>query len=267
MAKTEPGHYLQTEQGRVFYQVHGPQGAPGVVLTHGVAMDHRTFAPQVEVLKDDFRVVTWDMPFHGRSDPLDKSRAFSATSAELLAKLLDSLGIEKAVFVGLSLGSYITRLMSIHHPERVRAEVHVSGSSMHTTYPKFLRAMIPLIKITFKLLPESMMARMFASNKALKDETVAYLVEAVQQTGKDGLTHLMCEMIRDMTVPLPEPAEMPRLIVYGDHEKPFVIKASIAWHERVPGSELVEVQDAHHIVNQDNPQAFNAALLAFLQQL
>ena len=267
MTKTQPGHYLQTELGNVFYQVHGPEGAPAVVLTHGVAMDHCTFAPQVEALKDDFRVVTWDMPFHGRSDSLDKSRSFSAASTDLLAKILDVLGIEEAVLVGLSLGSYITRLMSIHDPERVRAEVHVSSSSMHATYPKFIRAMIPLIKFVFKLLPESMMARMFASNKALKDETVAYLVEAVQQTGKDSLTHLMCEMIRDMTVPLPEPTEMPRLIVYGDHEKPFVIKASIAWHERVPGCKLVEVEDAHHIVNQDNPQAFNATLLAFLQQL
>lgn len=267
MAKTKLGQYLETELGRVFYQVHGPEDAPAVVFTHGVAMDHRTFAPQVEALKDDYRVVTWDMPYHGRSDSLDKSRSFSATSTDLLAKLLDSLGIEQAAFVGLSLGSYITRLMSIHYPERVGAEVHVSGSSMQLTYPKFLRFVIPVIKFVFKLLPESIMARTFASNKALKEETVAYLVEAVEQTGKDGLTHLMCEMIRDMTVPLPEPAEKPRLIVYGDHEKPFVIKASIAWHERVPGSELVEVQNAHHIVNQDNPEAFNVALLAFLKKL
>jgi len=267
MTENNTGHYLETELGRVFYQVHGPEDAPAVVLTHGVAMDHRTFAPQVEALKDDYRVVTWDMPFHDRSDALDKSLSFSAVSTDLLEKIITSLGIDEAIFVGLSLGSFITSKMTLQFPERVRAEVHVSGSAMQSTYPKLLRAFIPFISFILRLLPEGMMADTFSRNKALKEDTVAYLAEAVTQTGKDSLIHLMCEMMRDMTDGLPEPPEMPRLIVYGDHEKPFVIKASKAWHERLPGSELVEIKNAHHIVNQDNPQAFNQALQAFLKQL
>jgi|GEM_PF-4330865 len=74
-------------------------------------------------------------------------------------------------------------------------------------------------------------------------------------------------MVRDMVAGLPGHSAHPALIVYGDHELRFIRKMAKAWHYKHPHSQLVEVRDAHHILNQDNPAAFNAALLEFLQEI
>jgi pimeloyl-ACP methyl ester carboxylesterase len=50
---------------------------------------------------------TGDMPYHGRSDAIEKRLRFSKVSADLLIELRDILNIDQAVFAGLSLGSFL----------------------------------------------------------------------------------------------------------------------------------------------------------------
>ena len=83
--------HLTTDTGSVYYKVSGPRQAPAVLFSHGVAMDHRTFAEQVNALQDRYRVIVWDMPYHGRSSSLDKNLRFSTTAADLLFAILDEL--------------------------------------------------------------------------------------------------------------------------------------------------------------------------------
>jgi len=61
---------IKRDETRIYYEVHGPVDGPAVLCTHGVAMDHRTFDQQVSALADRYRVIVWDMPGHGRSDPI-----------------------------------------------------------------------------------------------------------------------------------------------------------------------------------------------------
>ena len=112
-----------------------------------------------------------------------------------------------------------------------------------------------------------MFARTFASDKALREDTIAYMVEAFKQTGKEAIIHLMSEIVREMAASLPEHPAKPRMIVYGDHEKPFVIKTSRKWNQRLSVSELDELENAHHILNQDNPAAFNKELFALIKRI
>ncbi len=57
--------FLENDVGTVYYEVNGPEEAPAVLFSHGVAMDHRTFETQVAALADRYRVIVWDMPYHG----------------------------------------------------------------------------------------------------------------------------------------------------------------------------------------------------------
>lgn len=83
------------------------ENAPAVVFFHGVAMDHRSFKRQVEALKENYRVIVWDMPFHGKSSAIDKNVSFSEASADFIMGIMDVLNIRKAVMAGLSLGSFV----------------------------------------------------------------------------------------------------------------------------------------------------------------
>ena len=258
---------LQTPTATVYYDVHGPSDAPAVLCSHGVAMDHRTFDAQVRALKQQYRVIVWDMPYHGRSSAIDKSLPFSRTAADLSVGILDELGIREAVHVGLSLGSLVAQKAAHYHPDRFRALVHVGGSPLHPRYPSILRAAEPLVHAILKLYPVDAMNRTFAEHKALSEETKAYLMETLPATGVDAIIHLNKEMLRDMVEGLPEYNRQPALIVYGDHEVGFVRKKCRTWHAALPDSRLVVIPDAHHITNQDNPEAFNEVLLSFLDEV
>jgi 3-oxoadipate enol-lactonase len=259
--------YLKTDVGSVYYRAHGPEDAPAVVFLHGVAMDHRTFESQVEALESRYRVIVWDMPYHGYSSPIDKNRRFSTTAADFTMAILDELHIHQATLAGLSLGSLVAQQAACHYPDRVNGLVHISGGPLYPRFPALLKAAIPFISAFMKLYPVKPLNKAFVEHKALAKETKAYLLETIAHTGKDVVTHLTNEMVRDMVIGLPEHSAHPALIVYGDHELRFIRKMAERWHDSHPNSRLVEVQDAHHILNQDNPAGFHAVLLEFLQEV
>lgn len=72
--------FLRNDVGTVYYQVYGPEESPAVLFSHGVAMDHRTFETQVKALEDRYRVIVWDMPYHGRSSHINTKLRFSTTA-------------------------------------------------------------------------------------------------------------------------------------------------------------------------------------------
>jgi 3-oxoadipate enol-lactonase len=258
---------LGNELGEFYYQVQGPQDAPAIFFSHGVGMDHRTFDDQVQALQDRYRVITWDMPYHGRSDSIRKGISFSKVTADLLVAIMDALEIDQAFQAGLSLGSFVVQQLSSLYPKRVIGEIHISGGPLYPKFPAILKVSIPLTAAFMKLYPSKPLARTFAKHKALTADTIDYLVETVENTGKGAITHLTNEMVRDMVAGLPAPTSKPALIVYGDHDLPFIINMSKDWHTRLPNSELAIIENAHHILNQDNPAAFNAVLLDFLERI
>ena len=65
--------YFKNDVGTVYYEVYGPENAPAVLFSHGVAMDHRTFESQIRALEERYRVIVWDMPYHGYSSPIDRN--------------------------------------------------------------------------------------------------------------------------------------------------------------------------------------------------
>jgi 3-oxoadipate enol-lactonase len=258
--------YIKNDQGTAYYEVEGPEGGPAVVFSHGVAMDHRTFERQVLALKEHYRVIIWDMPYHGYSSEIDRKLQFSKTAANFIIDILNELRIEQAVFAGLSLGSFVVQQAVCNYPDRVKAAVHISGGPLYPRYPAVLKASIPFSYLLMKAYPVRLLNKSFAKHKALTADTQAYLMETMSQTGKDVVIHLINEMVRDMVLGLPEPPAHPALIVYGDHDLRFLRQMSTTWHHRQPYSRLVKIANAHHILNQDNPEAFNQALLNFLQE-
>ncbi len=65
--------YFKTEAGSIYYEVSGPRNTPAVVFTHGGGLNGHMFKDQTRALKDQYRVVTWDLQGHGRSVPLKEN--------------------------------------------------------------------------------------------------------------------------------------------------------------------------------------------------
>ena len=259
--------YYENSHGRIYYEVHGPEGAPVVILTHGVTMDHRTFKEQVKALQEDYRVIVWDMPYHGKSSIIDDSLPLSAIAADFLIELMNHLNIDKAILGGLSFGTFVSQRAADKEPDRVIAMIQISGQSLYPKRSGALNLMNPLFRVATKIRSEKKLAESFAKHKTITPHTRAYLEEGFRRTGKHTFIHLTEELIRDLVSGIPAPLQQPMLILYGDHEHRSVQKMHRKWHANTQDSEIMMIENAHHITNQDHPEAVNDAIRAFLEKL
>src|SRR5213592_2047914 len=107
---------------RLHVEVEG--SGPTVVLGHGFGGSARNFLPQARALRARCRVVRFDARGHARSGAPDDQRAYEPEAfVDDLRRVLDHVGVERAVVGGLSMGAGIALRFALAHPERVRAVV------------------------------------------------------------------------------------------------------------------------------------------------
>ena len=270
--------WFDSSLGTVFYEVHesdadahtDARSTPGeftIVLVHGGAMDHCTFAAQIDALRPFYRVVCMDLPGHGQSDPVDPKVPFTGRAAQVITELLDELGLNRVVLVGQSIGSTLCQRVAARSPVRVIGSVHLGGAPLYPRFNPLARLFTPFIATGIALCPREPLYTLFAARKALRRHTREYLRASAARAGKPLILRLTLDMLREMTAGMPRRLEHPMLICHGEHESSFLKRRARTWHRAQPGSVLAVIKDAHHIANQDNPSAFNRELLTFLRSI
>ena len=112
--------YVRTRLGRLFYDDRGEQKRPGdppIVLLHGLLFDGGMWRGQVEPLAALGRVIVFDGPGHGKSEP--PPRFTMEEHADALFDAFGELGIARAVVVGLSWGGMVAMRLALQHPVKV----------------------------------------------------------------------------------------------------------------------------------------------------
>src|SRR3954471_20029249 len=112
---------------QLYYEDTGGTG-PAVVLGHGFLMDHEMFAPQVDALRDRYRVITWDERGFGLTEFDGEPFTYWDSAADCVA-LLDHLGVDRAVVGGMSQGGFLSLRAALAAPDRVRALILLDTQS------------------------------------------------------------------------------------------------------------------------------------------
>lgn len=250
--------WLERDGVRLAYELHG-EDRPGrsVLLTHGYGADRRMWDQNIPVLAPLGPTVAWDMRGHGESDAPDDPALYSheLTLGDMEA-LLDAIGAETAVLVGMSLGGFLSLGLQLRCPERV------AGLVLVDTGPGF----------------KSSDARerwnVWARDRADRLETngLDALPGGTEQSharhvhGAQGLAHAARGMLaqRDSGVfdALGEIA-VPTLVVVGSEDTQFLAAADVM-ATRLPRARKVVLPGAGHAANMDVPAEFNAAVAAFV---
>lgn len=89
-----------------------------MVLIHGHPFDRRMWAPQLEALSRDFRLLAPDLPGYGASPPGPKKITMRELADAVLA-LMEAVDIGRATIVGLSMGGLVAMELDLAHPDRV----------------------------------------------------------------------------------------------------------------------------------------------------
>jgi pimeloyl-ACP methyl ester carboxylesterase len=113
--------HILVEHHRLHYQEYG-SGYP-LLLGHSYLWDHHMWQPQIESLHKKYHVIATDLWGHGQSDVVPHAPYSVQQLAEDHIALLDALGIEKAIVMGLSVGGMWATSLALEHPNRVKALV------------------------------------------------------------------------------------------------------------------------------------------------
>jgi pimeloyl-ACP methyl ester carboxylesterase len=258
-------HDLVRPDATIRYWTGGPSGGQVVVLLHGATLDHRAWSPQVEALQDRFRLVVPDLRAHGESTG---SFDFEAAVHDVLA-LLGEVPAGRVVLVGLSLGGNLAQEVVRRAPERVAAIVVADAICNTGARHPLATSMTVAALSAHAMLPGDHFARYAAQMVALNPQVQRYALDANGNRSNRETVRILTSLLTGALRPeqdyrLPVPA----LLVHGQLDQLGDIALSTrAWAQREPLAEYVVISAAGHASNLDNPAAFTAALLAFLDRV
>jgi pimeloyl-ACP methyl ester carboxylesterase len=257
---------LEREGCTLHYWCGGdPDGVP-LVFSHGAYIDHREWENELALTAAaGYRVLGWDIRGHGQSRPGDFT--MPAAVADLIA-LLDREGIQKAVFIGHSMGGNLHQEAIFHHPERFLALVTEDST---WNFQKLTRAEEWGIKLGVPLIgcyPYQTLIRQMAAVSAAGEASQAYLREAMSQLRKEEFVQVMREatlcLHEEPTYTLP----VPNLLIVGERDTTGNIrKVAPQWAKREPLCTYVVIPAAMHCAHMDQPEAFHKLLLEFLAKV
>ncbi len=184
VAKMPPGRVLQvrsTDGTRLHAEVFGPEGAPPIVLAHGITCALRIWAHQIAELAGEYRVIAYDHRGHGRSSAPRGRRHYSLDhlAADLDSVLEATLAPgERALVAGHSMGGIAITSWAERYPERV-AQRAAAVALINTTTGELLRN-VQFIQVPTGLVDH----RVRAAGTLLKTFGAAPIVRAVDRPGR-----------------------------------------------------------------------------------
>ncbi|HEY3475905.1 MAG TPA: alpha/beta fold hydrolase [Anaerolineales bacterium] len=112
---------IQANGVELYYELHGPETAPLLVLNNGILMNAAaSWAFQTKALAAHYRLLQYDCRGQGQSDHPDSPYSMEL-HADDLAALRTSLGCERAHLAGISYGGEVAQAFSLKYPERTQS--------------------------------------------------------------------------------------------------------------------------------------------------
>jgi len=258
--------FFKSSHGDIYYEIHGQNDSLMVAFFHGLSTDHKMFENQVAVLKDQYRLLLWDMPEHGKSFELKKEFSF-AIAAKSFVELLDELGIESVALVGTSLGGYVSQFIAANYPERVKALLVSGAHPLHVRFNWLAVMAFRVHSIITRILPLKVIKYGIEKMLVGDDKVKPYMEESILQLDKEKLLRLSEGTKRGVIEGVDKPFKHPVMIVNGENELSFIRKIAVDRHKNNGGFEYVEIPGAGHAAILEKPKEFNEILHNFLNKL
>ncbi len=249
---------------RISYQDTGGDG-PAIIFSHGFLMDGSMFDAQVEGLAGEFRCVTWDERGHGATKA-EGSFTYWDSAADALG-LLDHLGIDQAVFAGMSQGGFVSLRAALSAPGRVRGLVLIDTQS-GVEDPEVLPLYTALHDEVMANGPAAVQDAMASIIFGAGIDTAPWFAKWEAQDRAQFSTAFDTLVSRDeVTERLAEIAQ-PTLIIHGTADAAIPVWRAEQLRDGIPGTrDLVLVEEAGHASNMSHPDLVNLAIASFVRGL
>ena len=252
------------------YDLHAASraGAPLVVLLHGLGSCGQDWGLQLPALTSGYRVLTPDLPGHGRSR-LEHRWPTVPGMAGAVDELLESLGEADAHIVGLSLGGAVGLQLAVDYPSRVRSLTAVNTfARLRLGAGGFRRGLDrSWLALTghMDVVGERVAAGLFPGPELEAFRRAA----AARLSGNSSRTYfrLLSSVARFDLRPRLGSIRAPTLVVAGEKDTTVTLSAKTELAVHIPNARLVIVPGSGHATPLDAVDAFNGLLLGFLAEV
>ncbi len=247
-----------------------------IVFVHEFGGDARSWQPQVEHFSRHYRCVVYNARGYPPSDVPEDERLYGQQlSTADLKGVLDALDIEQAFVVGLSMGAYTGLMLTVQHPERVRALVFASGGS--GAYPETrAQFLVDTNAVAEKMLQANSVdaagissgpsrVQLQNKNQTVWEQFAAHLSEHSAVGSAYTLRHVQAERpsLYDLTTEL-RSVTPPTLLVVGDEDE-SCLDVNLHLKRTMPYAGLSILPKSGHLLNLEEPERFNALIDEFFQ--
>lgn len=253
-APAKPATVPSADGVPIAYEVVG-QGSPALVLVHGWSCDRGYWKEQIEYLAPQYKLVLIDLAGHGESGMGRKDYTMAAFGADVAA-VVDSLGLDKVVMVGHSMGSDVVVEAAKLLKGKVTGLVWVDEyQSLDAFNPEAtVDAFVAKFRKDFRGSTESFVRGMFGPNAdpKLVDRIAKDMASAPPSVGLSALRHAL---LNGPTLPATL-AELKLPIVALNADRHPTDHASLAKH----GVKAFVMPDIGHFLTLEDPPRFNRSL-------
>ncbi|WP_407700582.1 3-oxoadipate enol-lactonase [Steroidobacter gossypii] len=250
---------------RMAYRIDGPADRPVLILSNSIGTSLHMWDGQIDALARNYRVVRYDTRGHGKSGAPLGAYSLDRLGRDVI-ELMDELQIDRAHFLGLSLGGFVGQWLGIHSPERIDrlvlantspylgparqwdAAIHAveQAPDMKETAEMFLRNWFP--------------AQWMESDAPVVKEFRAMLL-ATDRHGIAGAWAAVRDADLRRTIAL---INRPTLVIAGRHDTVTAASHGEAIAAAIPGARLV-VLPVVHLSNIEQPEQFIQTVTDFLE--
>jgi 3-oxoadipate enol-lactonase len=254
---------------RMNYKLEGPSTGSVVMLSHSLATDLTMWDAQIDALTRRHRLLRYDTRGHGGSDAPGGVYSLSQLAKDACG-ILDALGIERAHFIGLSMGGMIGQVLALEAPNRLLSLVLCDTTSRtpadaRPAWDERIRiagsaGMAPLVDPTLA----RWFTRGFRERRSDIVDRIRDLIRNTAPEGYIGCCHPISSL--DVTNAL-ERITVPTMVIVGEDDPGTPVAAAAVIHEKIPKSELAIIRSASHLSNVEQAEEFNRIVIEFLNRV
>ncbi|MBF0224897.1 MAG: alpha/beta hydrolase [Desulfobacterales bacterium] len=246
----------------VHYRDEG--NGPVLILLHGVVSSLHTWDEWVKELSPYYRIIRFDVPGFGLTDPKDTKKFADNYWEDFLDAFVSTLGIDKFYIAGNSLGSFISWNYALKYPEKIKKMVLLDPIAFSQPVPWVLKiAKIPVINffakyIVPRFLIEKNILEVYGDKTKVTEKIVDRYYEITMRAGiKKSIIYIFKNIIsislssdigskvKDIKVPV--------LILWGNDDAWVPVSLLQYWREALPSAHYIVYDGVGHVPMEEVP--------------
>lgn len=228
-----------------------------IIFVHGWTCDDSSWDGQIPAFTQDYRVVTLDLPGHGRSDSPATAEDYSMDQfAAAVEAVRAELGADKIMLVGHSMGAGVIRTYALNYPDHVAGLVAVDGLLDARPWKKSAMRGQPMTIERRKAAIEGMFVE--GTSEALREKIRAMMLGSSDKTASGAATAMVAPEIQSDELIL-----APALTVWAATR---AADPEYSTKDMVPNWQEVRLAGTGHFLMMEKPAEFNALLRQFIEQ-